>query len=173
MLRSGNNAGWAGRMGRTILKDGDVISGAALAALGVYIMMQARVWDYYTPDGPGPGFFPLWYGVTMVGLSLSLIVSSVWKARSANGRPGAAGAIDWQAAGRALATWAAFAVSVALMGVLGFVLSFVLLTFFIVIVVFRRPMLTAAVTAVVAALVFHLIFPVILNVPLPTGFLGF
>ena len=47
------------------------------------------------------------------------------------------------------------------------------LTFFIVIVVFRRPMLTAAVTAVVAALVFHLIFPVILNVPLPTGFLGF
>jgi putative tricarboxylic transport membrane protein len=171
MLRSGNNPGWAGRMGRTILKDGDVISGAVLAALGVYIMMQARAWDYYTPDGPGPGFFPLWYGVAMVGLSLSLIVSSVLKSR--DGRPGAAGAIDWQAARRALATWGAFAVSVALMGVLGFVLSFALLTVFIVTVVFRRPMMTAVVTAIVAALAFHLIFPVILNVPLPTGFLGF
>jgi len=160
-------------MGRTIFKDGDVISGALLAALGVYIVMQSRAWDYYTPDGPGPGFFPLWYGVAMVGLSLSLIVSNVWKARTGNGAPGAGTAIDWQAAGRALATWAAFAVSVAFMGVLGFVLSFALLTFFMVTVVFRRPMVTAAVTAIVAALAFHLIFPVILNVPLPTGFLGF
>jgi len=46
----------------------------------------------------------------MVGLSLSASsVNNVWKARSGNGPPGAAGAIDWQAAGRALATWAAFA----------------------------------------------------------------
>src|SRR4051812_28992450 len=158
-------------MVRTVLRDGDVIAGAVLAALGVYNVMQSRAWDYYTPDGPGPGFFPLWYGIAMVVLSLWLIASNILKSRSV--QPGAGGTIDWQAAGRALATWGAFAVSVALMGVIGFVLSFALLTFFMVIFVFGRPPLTAAVTAIVATLAFHLIFPVILSVPLPTGFLGF
>ena len=58
------------------LQKGDVISGAVLAALGVYIITQARAWDYYTLDGPGPGFFPFWYGVVMLVLSLLLIVNS-------------------------------------------------------------------------------------------------
>src|SRR5262245_8687621 len=66
----------------TFLKNGDAISGAALAALGVYIVMQSRVWDYYTLDGPGPAFFPFWYGVAMVALSLLLIVNA---ARNSNG----------------------------------------------------------------------------------------
>ena len=35
------------------------------------------------PDGPGPGFFPSWYGVAMVVLSLALIVSRL---RSAHGQ---------------------------------------------------------------------------------------
>src|SRR5262245_66636111 len=112
-------------------KKGDVISGAVLAALGVYIITQARAWDYYTLDGPGPGFFPFWYGVAMVVLSLLLIVNAV--------RRGAVteSTIDWPATGRALATWAAFALSVALMGWLGFIISFALLTFFIIAVIFR------------------------------------
>ena len=45
-----------------------------LAALGVYIFMEARDWAYYSDDGPGPAFFPVWYGVAMVVLSLALIV---------------------------------------------------------------------------------------------------
>jgi putative tricarboxylic transport membrane protein len=154
-------------MGR-ILKDGDVISGAVLAALGVYIVMQARAWEYSGPDGPGPGFFPFWYGVAMVALSLLLIGSRVRKGADENG-----GAIDWPATGRALSTWAAFALSIALMGWLGFVVSFALLTFFTVAVIFRRSLITAGITAVVSALAFYLLFPVVLSVELPTGLLGF
>ncbi len=154
-------------MGR-ILKDGDVISGAVLAALGVYIVMQSLAWEYSGPDGPGPGFFPFWYGVAMVALSLLLIVSSVRKGEAENG-----GAIDWPATGRALATWAAFALSIALMNWLGFIISFALLTFFIVAVIFRRSLLTAGITAAVSALAFHLVFPVALSVALPTGVFGF
>ena len=33
-----------------------------------FIVTQARFWNYYTPDGPGPGFFPTWYGLLMIGL---------------------------------------------------------------------------------------------------------
>jgi putative tricarboxylic transport membrane protein len=149
------------------LKNGDVISGAVLAALGVYIVMQSRAWDYYTLDGPGPGFFPLWYGAAMVALSLLLIVNV------ARNGDGTAEAIDWRATGRALATWLAFALSVALMEWLGFLISFALLTFFVVAFIFRRPLKTAATVAVVAALGFHLVFPVALSVALPVGPFGF
>ena len=157
-------------MGNAIVRNGEVISGAVLAALGVYIFLQSRAWDYYTADGPGPGFFPTWYGVAMVALSITLIANNVMRPKS-DAKP--AGNVDWQAAGRALGTWLAFAVSVALMWPLGFVVSFALLTFLIVAFVFKRPWLTAAVTAVVAALTFHVIFPVVLEVQLPTGLFGF
>jgi putative tricarboxylic transport membrane protein len=155
-------------MGKNVLRDGETISGALLAALGVYILIQSRAWDYYTDDGPGPGFFPYWYGVAMVVLSLALIASKVFQSEAGEAR-----AIDWRGVGRAFGTWLAFAVSVALMEPLGFVLSFALLTFVIVTFIFHRPPLTAGVTAIAAALAFHLTFPVILSVQLPTGFLGF
>jgi hypothetical protein len=153
-------------MGKNIWRNGDVISGAVLAALGTFIFLQSRAWDYYTIDGPGPAFFPAWYGVIMIALSLVLIVSAIRKNE-------ASGSIDWQATGRALAAWAAFALSIALMDVLGFVLSFTLLTFFIVMYIFRRPMMTAAITAVCCALGFYLVFPVALSLQLPTGLFGF
>lgn len=148
------------------LRDGELISGALLAALGVYIFLQARAWDYYSADGPGPGFFPSWYGVAMVVLSLALIVSRLRGAEAGK-------SIDWPATGRALSTWAAFALSVALMGAVGFLISFALLTFFVVVVVFKRRLVTAAATAVLSALAFYLIFPLALSIELPTGVLGF
>src|SRR5262249_62244812 len=94
-------------MGRTIFKDGDVLSGAVLAALGVYIVMQSLAWEYSGPDGPGPGFFPFWYGVAMVALSLLLVVNAV--RRSGGERQGC---IGWPGTKRALAAWAAFALPV-------------------------------------------------------------
>jgi putative tricarboxylic transport membrane protein len=150
------------------LQKGDVISGAVLAALGVYIITQARAWDYYTLDGPGPGFFPFWYGAAMVVLSLLLIVNS-----ARNGDDGQSKGVDWPATGRAMTTWLAFALSAALMDFLGFLISFALLAFFLVAVIFRRPFMTATVVAVASALAFHLVFPVALSVPLPTGPFGF
>ena len=151
------------------LKKGDVISGAVLAALGVFIITQALAWDYYTLDGPGPGFFPFWYGVAMVVLSLLLVLNA---ARTGDEGESKAG-VDWPATGRAMTTWLAFALSVGLMDFLGFLISFALLAFFLVAVIFRRPFVTATVVAVVSALAFHLIFPVALSVSLPTGPFGF
>jgi putative tricarboxylic transport membrane protein len=148
-------------------KSGDLWSGLALAALGIYIVVQARQWDYLTPEGPGAGFFPLWYGLAMLGLSVLLIVSHL-RRESARGQ-----AIDWTRLGRAFFTWFALAVSVALFKPLGFVVSFALLTYFIVAVMYRRPLKTAALVAVASAAGFYLVFDRALNVPLPVGVLGF
>jgi putative tricarboxylic transport membrane protein len=155
-------------MRNDVLRDGETISGVLLAALGVYVFLQSRAWDYYTDDGPGPGFFPHWYGIAMVLLSLMLIANRIRKFEAEEGH-----AIHWPGTRRALGTWLALAASVALMEPLGFVLSFALLTFVIVAFIFHRPPLTAGLAAIVVALAFHLTFPVILNVSLPTGFLGF
>ena len=133
----------------------DFWSGLALAALGAYIVFRAHGWDYMTPEGPGPGFFPLWYGIAILGLALYLIVS-----------PSLA-RVDWRGSGRAFATWAALAACVAALKWLGFVVSFAALTFFMVAVMYRKPARTAAMVAACAAAAFYVVFPLALGVPLP------
>src|SRR3989441_2400349 len=147
-------------------KSGDLWSGIALAALGGYIIIQARQWEYLGPEGPGAGFFPLWYGVAILGLAALLIVSHFRRASDRGN------AIDWARLGRAFSTWLALAVSVALFKPLGFVISFALLTYFIVVVMYRRPLATAALVAVASAAAFYLVFDRALSVPRPVGILG-
>jgi putative tricarboxylic transport membrane protein len=133
----------------------DFWSGLALAALGGYIVFEARAWTYSGPDGPGPGFFPLWYGIAMLVLSAILVLAS---------KPAS---VDWKGTGRALLTWAAFAVSVALLKLAGFIIGFAALTFFIVAVMYRRPLVQAVMVAIGVAAGFWLVFPLALNVALP------
>lgn len=133
----------------------DFWSGLALAALGAYIVFRARGWEYTTPEGPGPGFFPLWYGLAMLGLSLSLVLSP------------ALARVDWRGSGRAFALWGAIAVSVAALKWLGFVVSFAALTFFMVMVMYRKSALTATLVALGTAAAFYALFPLALGVALP------
>jgi putative tricarboxylic transport membrane protein len=145
----------------------DFWSGLALAGLGTYIIVVAWHWEYLGPDGPGPGFFPLWYGIAMAALSGALVVSSALR------RQNAGGGIEWRGVGRALAAWAALAASVAAFKLLGFVVSFAALTFFIVAVMYRRRLVVAATVAAATAAGFYVLFPLVLGVQLPAGVLGF
>jgi putative tricarboxylic transport membrane protein len=149
-----------------MLRNGDVISAAVLVALGVYVFKEARGWVFVSADGPGPGFFPAWYGIAMVVLSLALIVTTIAKPRDAD-------ANNWPAIGRALGLWLAFALCAALMDWLGFLVGFAILTFFVVAVVFRETLAKAAIVAVGAALGFHLVFTLALSLQLPIGVFGF
>jgi putative tricarboxylic transport membrane protein len=137
----------------------DLWSGLALGGLGAYIVFRASGWEYLGADGPGPGFFPLWYGIAMVGLSLALVYSSV--------KSPAAETISWSGAGRAFATWAALVAAVAALKVAGFVLCFAALTFFIAAVMYRRRLWVAGVTALAASAAFYAVFPLALGVKLP------
>jgi len=163
--------GRAARLGKErvikdILRNGDVLSAAMLAALGVYIVTEARDWGYLGDDGPGPAFFPIWYGIVLIVLSSALIAMTIAKQPKAE-------TPDWQRVGRALVTWAAFAGSAVLMAWLGFLISFAILTFFMIAVVFRQSPVKAVVVAVCAAAGFYVVFPFALSVSLPTGVFGF
>ena len=136
---------------------GDFWSGLALAALGAYIVFEASRWEYIGNDGPGAGFFPLWYGIAMLALSLLLVAGSFKSEQK----------VDWGGASRALGMWAALVVAVAALKYAGFLISFAALTFFTAFVMYRRPVGVAAGAAVAAAAVFYLIFPLALGVKLP------
>jgi putative tricarboxylic transport membrane protein len=137
----------------------DFWSGLALGGLGAYIIVQASRWEYLGADGPGPGFFPLWYGIAMAALSLFLMVSSLKEKDQES--------INWSGAGRAFSTWAALAVAVAALKLAGFLICFAALSFFIVAVMYRRPLSVAAAVAIVGAAAFYAVFPLALGVKLP------
>jgi putative tricarboxylic transport membrane protein len=146
----------------------DFHSGLALAALAAYIIVQASGWEYLGQDGPGPGFFPLWYGIAMAALSAVLVISSVLRTAHAGEER-----IEWPKLRRAAATWLALVVSVAAFKVIGFLVGFAALAFFIVAVMYRRPLRVAAAVAVALAAAFYALFPLALGVRLPAGVLGF
>lgn len=149
------------------INQGDLWSGGVLAGLGVYIILQAKDWDYLTLEGPGPGFFPIWYGVAMVLLSLGLVISRLMR-REARGEP-----VDWSEVARAMAAWTVFAVAVALLKILGFLFAFALLSLYVACVMYRRPLRTGVAIGAIGAAVFYLVFPLGLGVMLPVGVLGF
>ena len=55
-------------------------------ALGIGIVWQAWKMEYLTSLGPGPGFFPLWLGLILTGLSGAWLLSVVWPAPADAGR---------------------------------------------------------------------------------------
>lgn len=150
-----------------VLKSADFWSGMALAALGAWIIFQARQWEYLGVDGPGAGFFPLWYGIAFVALALALAGSSLARTVAEQVR------IDRAAVRRALGAWAALALAIASFAVIGFVLGFGLLCFFMAAVLYRRSLWPAALVAVLASVGFYLVFALALGVALPTGWFGF
>ena len=147
---------------KPFLRSGDFWSGLALAALGTYIVGAARDWTYMSEDGPGAGFFPMWYGGAMVVLSLALVIGAVLK-------PLARADVAWKDVGRAMAAWAAFVACVAAMPYLGFAISFALLTFFIVKVMCGERARTAILVAVIGAAGFYATFDWALDLTLPHG----
>jgi putative tricarboxylic transport membrane protein len=146
----------------------DLWSGLAFAALGAYITAEAWQWEYLGPEGPGPGFLPLWYGIAMLALSLGLVAANAMRERDP-----AAPTVAWGEIGRALGVWLALVACIAMFKLIGFVISFGILCFFIVAVMYRRPLALAAMVALAGSAGFYVLFPFALGVALPAGVFGF
>jgi hypothetical protein len=145
----------------------DFWSGVVLLVLGGYIVLQARRWEYLTPDGPGAGFFPYWYGLAIVALGTLLAAQAMLR------RARIRSDFSWIRVGRALTIWGVLAMAVVSFALLGFFTGFAILTFFIVAITYRQPAGTAVFVAAGLTAAFYLVFKLALGVPLPTGVLGF
>ena len=148
---------------------GNLVSGACLVAFGIYVISVAAKLPYIADVGPGPGFFPLWLGIGLVLFAAYLmfgsVISSAAKAKSESH--------SWKGSGRALAGWCAMMVAIALLGSIGFSLSFVILAIFLIVALDRRPALLAVGVSIGLAAAFYLIFVVALDVSLPKAIWGF
>ncbi len=148
---------------------GNLISGACLATFGIYVISVASRLPYVSEVGPGSGFFPLWLGIGLVlfasGLMFGSFASSGSRAKNESQ--------SWKTSARALAGWLAMMIAVALLGRIGFALSFVILTMFLIVALDRRPARLAVAVGIGLAVAFHLIFVIALDVTLPVGPWGF
>jgi putative tricarboxylic transport membrane protein len=151
------------------LNKSELIAAALLFALGLSIIFQALAWTYLTPDGPGPGFFPLWAGIGITVLSAGVAFFHIYVVF--NEQP--VERTNWDGSARVLAGWAGLAVAIALLKPAGFVVSFFLLTLFLVFFVFRRRFITAFAVGIGSCAGFWLVFEKLLDVQLPIGPWGF
>jgi len=53
-------------------RKGDLIISGMLCAMGIFVILQARVMPYGEATVPGPGFLPMILGVLLLGVSLIL-----------------------------------------------------------------------------------------------------
>jgi len=150
------------------MEKGDVVAATVLAGLGIFIIRQSLQLNYMSEYGPGPGFLPLWLGVGLIALSLPLVYFAIRTPRKSDLEKA-----SWRSQVRALAAWFGFMVAIVLLKSLGFILSFTLLTLFLVLAMDRRSPLTALSVAVAGALGFYLIFALSLGVSLPVSPWGF
>lgn len=143
---------------------GDVVAGVLLAALGVYITTTATSWPILDAQGPGPGFFPIFYGVAMIAGSLLLIVFAFMGRSEADAEP-----VDWAGMGRALASWGSLVVMIPILKYFGFAIAFAALILFFGRVIFQSSWRLTIVSAVLIPLGFLVLFPTLLKVQLPVG----
>jgi putative tricarboxylic transport membrane protein len=148
---------------------GDLVAAAVLAAFGIYVIWVAAKLPYVSDVGPGPGFFPAWLGIGMVLFAIGLMFSSFTAAPTKASREPK----SWLSLIRPLSGWVAVMAAISLLGRIGFVLSFVILTLFLIIVLDRRPIVLALGIAVGLAVGFHVIFVIALDVSLPKAVWGF
>jgi putative tricarboxylic transport membrane protein len=142
---------------------------ASAAFLLLFIGAGVQSWALSLRDalGPGPGFFPFW--LSLIGSALAIILFVQvrrWPDDDVSIMP------ERAARGRIIAVFAALIIATALMGPLGFRLTFLAFSTYVLLALGVRNTLAIAVFAVAGSFgVFH-VFDRWLQVPLPVGVLG-
>ena len=139
-------------------------------ALSAYVVWESWNIEYYTKLGPGGGFFPLWLGVVMGGLSL------VWLAQ-VSGRKGSPPDVAFlpERVGivQILSTVAALVAMAGFMDFLGFQLTMFLFLAFVLMVLGRQALWMTLIVALLGSVGVYHLFGRYLDVPLPRAAVKF
>jgi putative tricarboxylic transport membrane protein len=144
---------------------------SALVFLAVSGLMMWESWDleYYTPIGPGSGFFPFWLGAVMGGLSLIWLVQVSRKAGKPEERaffPDPKGRIQ------IISMIAALVLAALLMDLLGYQLSMFLFFLFTLLYIGKQPIWMSLVISVIGSVGVYYLFVTYLDVRLPLSSLS-
>lgn len=146
----------------------DIGTGAFVVAFGAFGVSQSLDLPLFQRGGiPGPGMFPLILSIALVVLG-GLVILSRLRAKPAEYPPFEAPSRDELT--RVMAVMGGLAVSIALLPVVGYLASTMLLVAFLVLWVERLRSWRAVLTVIALPGVFFLLFVVLLKVRLPVGF---
>ncbi len=143
------------------------ITALCFVALSAFIVWESS-WNlqYYTKLGPGSGFFPLWLGVFMGGLSLAWLVQ-------VSGRKGSPEEVAFlperQGIVRIFSTVASLASAAIFMNLLGFQLTMFLFMVFLLRVLGRQTLWVTLVAAFLGSVGMYHVFGRYLDLHLPAA----
>lgn len=138
--------------------------GAAL-----FLASESLKLRYYTPLGPGPGFFPLWLAALLAILAVAMFCQATF--RGAEPMPSDFFA-DRQGYLRIGAIAASLIAVIGLMEPVGFCLVMLAFYLFLLLVLGRQHPVITAVVALAGSFGMYYVFVHWLKVPLPMGILG-
>lgn len=163
-----------------------IASAVVVTFVGAAAVVGSRTYPYWTPLGPGPGFFPRWLGGILIAGGLLWLVQILRAARATPARhadgtqEAVAQAIlvpEDEAPEYSLPTVLAIVVSLCVLAatleVLGYQLAMFLFVLFHLLVLGRRRLLLSLVLALVCSVGVFVVFTRFLSVPLPASSIPF
>jgi putative tricarboxylic transport membrane protein len=154
----------------TRMKKADQWSGLALSILAAGMICAALGLPYGNVHNPGPGFFPLWLGVILGGMSIALLVQTIrGKESERTLRDILEEDVRW---GKVLLVLAGLVLYGFLMDYLGFFIVTFLLMALLLRFIEPQPWKIVIGWALSGSVGSYLIFEVWMKLRLPKGFLG-
>lgn len=146
--------------------------GARWAGIALFLLAAPAAWAAFrlrlgTPPRPGPGFFPFWISLGLMGVSLALLLEG------RGGSGGVAGRFPPQGLRRVLALTTSLAAFGVLLPFLGFPVTAFGFLLFLWGAMDRQPLPRSALLAGASAAAAYLLFDVVLRVQFPRGPWGF
>ncbi len=150
------------------MKKGNIITAVLVMALSVYIIITCAGYptaEAYGTGVPGPGLWPMAVAALMLIAGIMLLVKAL-RTKPEEDTPIA---IWSDGTKRVYITMAILVVYVAVLGILGFLLSsFIMLFIFIQWFARKNPLITAVISAL-ATFISYAVFKFLLNVPVDFG----
>lgn len=150
------------------MKKTNLIMGIFLSVLSIFVIIEAKKMPPEMPgSGLGPGVLPFWLGVGILALSAILIVQSLMDKKPSNT------IITVSEAVSVGIMFGAMVIYAILMDLLGFGSATLLLVLFLVRRLSDYAWWKCGAMGVITAVVSVYLFRVLLDMPLPTGIVGF
>lgn len=146
------------------------VASLVFLAMALYVVWEAHSWEYMTPLGPGPGFFPVWMGLVLAGLAIGWFFQV--SLRPADPIP--TGFVpDRSGVMRLISILVAMAVLCALMETVGFQLTILAFMLFLLMALGRQNLIVTLTLSLVGSFGTYYLFKTWLDVQLPASSIVF
>jgi putative tricarboxylic transport membrane protein len=146
------------------------VTGSLFLLLAIFIAVESLALRYYTPLGPGPGFFSFWLSVVLGGLTLVMIVQATFGRAEPMPDDFFADRTGYLRIG---AVVLALVVTIYTFEPLGFSLTMFGVCAFLLTALGRQGRLVTLLVSLASSFGAYYVFDHWLKVPLPKGVLGF